>query len=557
MKPRLSTRTNSAVHTAIPKDVPITAAPRAELATVRLGELLVELSDHLNGHIGSVDTERAVRGAEFYDPFDPQADSQDMLLLAPSITSPSAEALEQLALHAQQSGAPAVAIKCTDSAVALLNVITSKHRIPFLRVPNRLSWRLFDALLAHALGERRHSDDAHRDRGTEPLFSLANELAEHFGGSVAIEDLGRRIIAYSSVPDQLIDPLRTQGILTRQVPSSPFNDDQYRTVLRSSEPIKYPRLDNEEPRVAFAIRAGTLPLGTVWAIDASGEDALTLVQRDRIVDAASVAASHMLENLQVRNATQLPREDRCRTLLDGHQVAGSELAELGIAEERGAALVAFAPAPGAQSTAQAQLRSTVQRHLSLHHTEAVTVTRGAHVYALVAHDTTRPLIALIEPLLPIVDRLIGPGTLVALPGVAHRASAVAALRELGDRLLALVAHPTQEVASMRIATVETLQPRLLFEQAGKLMAGAPELRNVVVDALAQESPDFASTLASWCANFGNVARTARALGVHENTVRYRVRQIEQHYGLPLGDPEVLLAVWLQLRATQEHPTATE
>lgn len=538
--------------------------PDPDLPVVRLGELLGELGDQVGGHMGPVDATRAVRGVEFYDPFDPQTDDFEVLLLAPSVGEPDPVALEQLAGHAARVRAPAVAIKCADAALPLLEVIARKHRIAFLRIPGRLSWRLFDALVSHAFGERRHSDDAHRDRGTEPLFALANELASFFGGSVAIEDLGRRILAYSSVPGQLIDPLRTQGILTRQVPASPFNDDQYRTVLRATEPIKYPRLENEEPRVAVAIRAGTLPLGSIWAIDASGEAPLTPDQRELITNAATVAAAYMLENLQVRKATQLPREDRCRTLLDGHQVTGSELAELGISEERGAALLAFSPGASERTTALAQLRSTVQRHLALHHSETVVVARGNTVFALVPNDPTRPLPGLVEPLLPIIDRLIGPGTLTALPGVAHRAREVAALRELADRLLEIATVSASATGPAwsgswpsdglheRIVTVDSIRPRLAFAHMARAYEESPELRNPEVDRLIAEAPEFADTLAAWCANSGSIARAARALAVHDNTVRYRLRQIEDHYGLPLGNPDMLLAVWLQLRADAER-----
>lgn len=526
------------------------------LESVRLSELLTTIGENVTARIGPVELARTVQGAEFYDPFDPQLDDQDILLLVPSVGDPSPATLERLAMDASAIGAPAVAIKFSDEAIGQVTAMADKYSVLFLRVADRVGWRYFDALLTHTFGERRHSEDAHRDRGTEPLFALANEMASSFGGSVAIEDLGRRIIAYSSVPGQLIDPLRTQGILTRRVPDSPFNDDQYRTVLRATAPIKYPRLGDEEPRVAIAVRAGTLPLGTIWAIDASGQPGLSEAQHELMLSSATVAAAHMLDNIQVRRATQIPREARCRTLLDGHQVAGSELAELGIAEERGAALLAFAPGSDEHSTALSQLRSTVQRHLSLHHSEVVTVTRGAGVYALVTHDPTRPLADLVEPLLPIVDRLIGPGTVVALPGVAHRASAVAALRELGDRLLALAAgdpNSSQDADATRIATVDELRPRLVFEQAGHMFANAPELRHPHVAGLVRDAPEFAETIATWFAHFGNIAGTARALGVHENTIRYRLRKIEHDHDLPLGDPDMMLAVWLQLRSDTIGP----
>ena len=181
----------------------------------------------------------------------------------------------------------------------------------------------------------------------------------------------------------MIDALRTHGILARQVPASPYNDDQYRTVLRSDRPVKYPRLGEEEPRVAFAIRAGALPLGSIWAIDASGEGPVTPQQDERMRRASALASAHLLDDLRVHATNQRPREDRLRTLLTGIDLTGTEFAELGIPEERGAALLGF-DLPGAGPTAIAQLRSTVIRHLVLHRPDVVAVAHRGRVYTLFA-----------------------------------------------------------------------------------------------------------------------------------------------------------------------------
>ena len=513
---------------------------------IPIGELVDALGPNTAQLLGSFDPGRIVRGAEFHDALETPPEDPDLLLLAPSAGGASAAAVAELAERAARSGVAAIAVKCRDEDQAELAAVAETSGVPLLRVGEQVTWRLFDALLAQALGEQRHSEDAHRDRGAEPLFALANELAGVFGGSVAIEDLGRRIVAYSSVPGQLIDRLRTQGILTRRVPDSPFNDDQYRTVLRSEHPIKYPRLEDEEPRVAFAIRAGALPLGTIWAIDASGVPELTPEQDAAIRAAATVAAARLLDDLRSGEATQAPRAARLRTLLDGSDVAGSELAELGLPEERGSALLVFAP-EDERPTALAQLRSTVQRHLALHRPEAVTVARGGRVYSLVAHDPQSTSIPLVEPLLPIVDRLIGPGTRVALPGVAHRSGEVADLRRLADRLLGTAARH-RAAAGDRILTVPALRPFLVLDRVGAVLEAEEELRSPALARLRTEDPGYADTLTAWCSNFGNVARTARELGCHENTVRYRIRQIEDQYGIALGDPDELLTAWLQLRA---------
>src|SRR5918993_558553 len=297
--------------------------PRPHGPRVGLVELVEQLGPRTLVSIGSLGDRVAVTGTEFLDVADEMTDASGMLLLAPSTASLSTARIGALAAAAADHGAAGLALKCSSERVPALAAIADWTGLALLRVADRISWRLLDAQLTHLLGEADTVLGAPQDRGAEPLFAIANELAEFFGGSVAIEDLSRNILAYSSVPGQIIDALRTHGILARQVPDSPYNDDQYRTVLRSDRPISYPRLGEEEPRVAFAIRAG----------------------------------AHLLDDLRVHATNQRPREDRLRTLLTGIDLTGTEFAELGITEERGAALLAF-EVPGAGPTTIAQLRST-------------------------------------------------------------------------------------------------------------------------------------------------------------------------------------------------------
>lgn len=522
--------------------------------TVTLHGLLVHLGPQSAELLGPADTEREVLGTEFYDALDDLPDEPGAILLIPSGSALTTAELSSIATAAATARYAAIALKCRDAEAGTLAAIAETSGIPFVRVRERVGWRLFEALISQQLGEQRRTDDAHLDRGAEPLFALANELAEFFGGSVAIEDLGRRIIAYSSVPGQAIDPFRTQGILARHVPDSPFNDDQYRTAVRSEVPIKYPQLGEELPRVVTAIRAGALPLGTIWAIDPTGDAPITEAQIHRVRSAAAVAAAHMLNDLRVRDAGRIPRENRLRALLTGTGVVGSEFAELGIPEERGAALLGFDPGgPGSAEgraasdhpTRLAQLRSTVQRHLAVHRPEVVTVAHGGRVYALFSCDDLAAALRLAEPLLPILDRLLDTGTAIAAPGIVHRPVEVAPRRAAADRLFATAEH---WAVPDRVLTAARLRPLLVFERSAELFAAEPELRLPRIRELVDTDLAVAETLLAWCQRFGNVARTAADLGVHENTVRARLRRAERTHGIPLEDPDTLLTIWLQLRS---------
>ncbi|MBB4684753.1 PucR family transcriptional regulator [Amycolatopsis jiangsuensis] len=55
------------------------------------------------------------------------------------------------------------------------------------------------------------------------------------------------------------------------------------------------------------------------------------------------------------------------------------------------------------------------------------------------------------------------------------------------------------------------------------------------------------TLRSWLANHGGWDRTAAELGVHRNSVRHRIGQIQRTLGVDLADPETRMRLWFALR----------
>ncbi|WP_369016009.1 hypothetical protein [Streptomyces sp. DSM 40907] len=129
------------------------------------------------------------------------------------------------------------------------------------------------------------------------------------GGSVAIEDLDQNVVAYSKVAGVRIDPVRKWGILHRRVPDVPEQRRQYRQVLAADGAVRFPAMGEELPRAAVAIRAGALPLGTLWAIEpeeGSGADA-----ERQLLDAARFAAPHLLRALNLPEASGACGGTRC------------------------------------------------------------------------------------------------------------------------------------------------------------------------------------------------------------------------------------------------------
>ncbi|HEY2215980.1 MAG TPA: helix-turn-helix domain-containing protein, partial [Solirubrobacteraceae bacterium] len=65
------------------------------------------------------------------------------------------------------------------------------------------------------------------------------------------------------------------------------------------------------------------------------------------------------------------------------------------------------------------------------------------------------------------------------------------------------------------------------------------------------------TLLAWLREQGNRAATARVLGVHEQTVRYRFNQLRELLGEALEDPDARFELELALRASAKQGTVSE
>ncbi len=59
--------------------------------------------------------------------------------------------------------------------------------------------------------------------------------------------------------------------------------------------------------------------------------------------------------------------------------------------------------------------------------------------------------------------------------------------------------------------------------------------------------ELIETLRTWLAHHGGWDRTAAELGVHRNSVRHRIGQIERALEVDLGDPEIRMRLWFALR----------
>lgn len=456
--------------------------------------------------------------------------------------------LETLVAEAAASGCSALALRVSDQRRSIVAAVAESAGIAVLDVREHVSWRRLDAFVSSLLAERGPGigGDPHADTA-EPLYAIADSVAEVFGGSVAVEDLRRNVLAYSSVPGQLIDPLRMRGILARQVPVTPKNDTQYREVLRAEGMVAFARFRDELARAAIAVRAGSVPLGTIWAIDArpAAKGVKRSAKETILQDAANAAAGHLMRSWQVQGANRRPRESVLRRLLHGTDLTGTEWLELGVAEGAAVTLAGFGiPSGPLAPAALEQVHTTVRNHFEGFSGDTATVAADGTVWVLLTRSTPEVAHRLAEQVLPRLDHVVDVPVVAAIAQpAAHGGTLVSRRQEAASIIRAAGAAPR------RVLSREDVLARLVLDTVAHALTDDPLLGDEALDRLLEtaQGRTIAQTLLAWSAHHGNVAATAVQLGVHENTVRYRLQRAAEVHGIRTDAPDERLVLWLRLR----------
>src|SRR5439155_22363014 len=190
--------------------------------------------------------------------------------------------------------------------------------VALLSIPDEVGWSHFNAVLARAFrtGGEALAMPGMASVPAGDLFALANAIAAMVGGAVSIEDPRGRILAYSTLEGQVIDDVRRQGILGRQIIDIPTNREIYSLLWRGEGVIRVEPEDwNVEgflPRIASPVRAGNETLGSIWVVQ--GDVPLARDAESTLADVARVAALHMIHARSTRDIDRHVRGDLLRSI---------------------------------------------------------------------------------------------------------------------------------------------------------------------------------------------------------------------------------------------------
>ncbi len=526
-------------------------------AAVGLGQLLLALDATL---VSLVDSPRgldlAVESAALIDSDDVRlglaaaAGSADVFFL---LGVGDDEALRWVDKQARERVPVAIFVKEPSNALVARAVAAGSAVVA---VEPRARWERLYQLVNHVLEHHGDRGDPVDDSGTD-LFGLAQSLADRIHGMVSIENAQSHVLAYSASNDEA-DELRRLSILGRAGPPEHLewigqwgifdalrsNSEVVRVAERPELGLR-PRLAIGIHQPPAAARRPPVFAGTIWVQEGS----LSLADdADEMLRGAAVLAARIMFRLAARPSTHARRVQQLLGLTDGEPADLAAIArELGLAADGAAALIGWdTPDTGVRHP---RLADVMALSASAFRRDAQVASHGSRIYVLLPQTaTTRSVASWVRGTIGALRTELGVELRAAIAAPVAGLAEVAGARAEVDRVLdSAERHP---VSIGQVTSLAEARTTVLLDEIVTLVGTDERLVDPRIRDLRTRDPMLTETLRFYLDSFGDIGAAARALQVHPNTVRYRVRRIEKLLSTSLSDPEVRLLFSLGLRVTE-------
>ncbi|TMR96903.1 PucR family transcriptional regulator [Nonomuraea basaltis] len=342
------------------------------------------------------------------------------------------------------------------------------------------------------------------------LQEIVDEIAARLGASATLEDRSFRLLAYGA-QHGAIDTVRQESILRRRATGEVRDYFERYGIARAEGPVRIPGDAELEvlARVCWPLRHGDVVYGYLWLLDSG---------------ALSAERLRSAEPLVARAAAALAQEARSRRDL-GHGLLALFSAD---PEERAGASIEV-PGP----VAAVAVRESQERVAALW-----TLPRGV---------------------------LARTGSPVALLAPAHLAGEVAQTVQSAYGTAAGVGAPRADPADAWLSWREARQALRIAEHfpryapvarwadlgVHRLLArlGQQDLRELAAETAALDT-ELAHTVEIYLDLGGHAQKTAAELGIHRQTLYYRLGKAERLTHRDLSDGDDRLAVHLGLKAAR-------
>ncbi|MFR9730177.1 PucR family transcriptional regulator [Saccharopolyspora sp. MS10] len=460
--------------------------------------------------------EVALRGVALHDPA-----GVDEVLLAVGVDDVAALVADTLAA--------VVLLREVDEATL---AVARERGVAVVRIDPGVSWGQLAAVVYGLVLEGRETEAG---RGPTDLFALADALAASVGGPVTIEDQHAGVLAYSS-RQEAADRARLATILGRRVPpeirAELTTRGVYAHLASSDEPIFAEPMPEFHGRAVIAIRAGRELLGSIWVevpepLDSESSAALRA--------GARTASLHLLRARASADLERQVESDLVIGLLEGQADAPAVLSRLGLRGEVFRVIAVQAEQAQDAAVLLAFERATAGFGWARPGRSAL----FANTVYTVLPESEPP-----ERWFRALRRNV-PGDVRLRAGTGGEASSseLPLSRQEADESLAV--GEGRALVDYEQVWHEILLRRLRGAAAsGRIPSRGPvwELRRHD----AEHGTRYTTTLREWLRCQGDPGAAAHRLGVHANTVRYRMRKMAEVTRLDLDDPDERLALIVAL-----------
>ena len=530
----------------------------------RLGPELATLA------VAPADTAGEFTSVVIYDPLDAPAFEPGALVLAVGVSATSA-----LALRIAAARPAALVVRHDGPLGQSLPAEALDAGVAVLVVPSSCAWSSVFAI-ASSLPRAVAPVNADSLSGSEvisDLFAVANALADTLGAPITIEDNQSRLLAYSALQGD-VDVARAATILGHRVPHEFRHEVRRlgvaRRMLTETEPFFVASADADiSSRTVVTLREHDEILGSIWAVTPSPLDAR---RTEALAEAARSIAVRLAHHRLIADLRRQHREATMALLLRGG--AGAVEAGRGLVLDGPAfrlaaipaappAAITAAPSPAAPTPAAPtavgkdalleRCATALRQQLSLTRTAAAVARIGDTVYAVIpgSADDPQSLAALRRLLLTArgTARPHSPEQVaIGMSGPVANFADLGQAREEADRVLQVLAGARSHDGCAEVGEVGLAVTMLrLADLESARRAGRRGVLDDIDDYDQAHTASYGQTLRVYLASFGDPTEASKTLGVHTNTLRYRLRRLNELFGLDVADPDTRFALMVDIR----------
>jgi sugar diacid utilization regulator len=299
--------------------------------------------------------------------------------------------------------------------------------------------------------------------------------------------------------------------------------------------------------VAITLFAGDRIMGYIWLQETGagfGSDV------DYVLNGSAARASAELIRYRNQQSVHM-REDRIVRILSGPAEAAASAHSEKISAERPAALILIGMSAADAQADDAALKHGELANLASIHAAAykpsavVGQFKGDTAVIVPGLQSTAAepgLRSLAEAIVRDAGKHLGIRPFAAVGPVVPDLLAIHSTTRITEALLGCVATSSEQA----VATVDDFEGEILFREAVQNFTSST-FRHRTLSALLGQDPELAETLHAYFEASFDVAECAVRMGLHKNTVYYRIGKASRATGLNFGNPRDSLVALLHIQ----------